>query len=287
MRMTLSEKSMIRRCLVASMVLEVSARKAGNVHPQASFSDVTWQDFVLSAMVVAPILAHASQMGVGAAVLASVQATQQVTAGNPNLGMILLLAPLAAAGRPERVKQILDGLTLTDAKHVYRAIALAKPGGLGKAEKGDVTRGDVLPLAQAMQLAADRDLVARQYVNHYADVMHLAQLLDKASRRMPMDQAIVYTHLQQMALEPDTLIARKSGRDIASQAQQRAKQVLDARWPESKQAHQRFNALDRWLRSSSNKRNPGTSADLVAAALWVVLKQRGTTGPFAWRENLW
>jgi triphosphoribosyl-dephospho-CoA synthase len=254
------------------------------VHPRASFNDAHWQDFVLSAMVVSPILAQAQQRGVGAAVLASVQATQQVTQGNPNLGMLLLLAPLAAADRPQRVSQVLDQLTLTDARNVYRAIALASPGGLGRAKRGDVMQSDVLPLTEAMGLAADRDAVARQYVTGYADVFQLAQVLDDALKQLPMDQAIVYAHLHQMALEPDTLIARKRGLSIAKESQRRAKKVVEARWPESASSQRMFQGLDRWL---GNQRNPGTSADLVAAALWVVLKQRRATGPYAWRENLW
>jgi triphosphoribosyl-dephospho-CoA synthase len=117
----------LQRSLTEALVLEVCARKAGNVHPLAMFEDCSWQDFVASAMVSAPILARAGDIGVGQAVLQSVIATQHVAQGNPNLGMLLLLAPLAAAGRPGRVNRVLETLTLDDAQAVYDAIALARP----------------------------------------------------------------------------------------------------------------------------------------------------------------
>src|SRR5690606_18642089 len=75
---------------------EATARKPGNVHPGASFADLTYEDFLRSADVVAPILARAGAMGVGVSILRSVEATLRVTPSNSNLGIVLLIAPLAA-----------------------------------------------------------------------------------------------------------------------------------------------------------------------------------------------
>lgn len=290
---------------LAAMVLEVSAPKAGNVHKNAAFEDVTWLDFVTSAIVTSPILAQAHTLGVGRCILDCVKVTRQAVGSNTNLGMLLLLAPLnaaagdaAAVNGPRDVQRVLDALTQDDAELVYQAIALAKPGGLGKAAKGDVTRlqknQPVPGLVEAMGLAADRDTVAKQYVNGFADVFEVAQNLAEAlslsatsASPLSLDEAIVLAHLQLMARVPDTLIARKLGKTVAQESALRAQEVLASNWPTGKTSQASFKSLDHWLRADGHKRNPGTSADLIAAALWVVLRQGKIQLPHRWRENLW
>ena len=77
-------------------LLEVTARKPGNVHRGADFPDLHFVDFLLSAAAIAGPLDRAADEGVGTAVLAAVESTRRVVSTNTNLGMILLLAPLAA-----------------------------------------------------------------------------------------------------------------------------------------------------------------------------------------------
>src|SRR4051795_7320508 len=77
-------------------LMEVTARKPGNVHRGADFPDLHFLDFLLSAAAIAGPLDRAAAEGVGTAVLAAVQSTRRVVSTNTNLGMILLLAPLAA-----------------------------------------------------------------------------------------------------------------------------------------------------------------------------------------------
>jgi triphosphoribosyl-dephospho-CoA synthase len=276
---------------LAAMVLEVTAPKAGNVHPQASFDDVTWLDFVSSAIVSSPILARAKELGVGQCVLQAVRATIDAAGSNTNLGMLLLLAPLGAAADMIHTQQVLDALDQQDAIAMYQAIALASPGGLGKAESGDVhdvAAGlcDPPGVIEAMTLAAGRDLIARQYTNDFADVRHLAGFLARAAAALPLDQAIVLGHLHQMARQPDTLIARKLGGTVADDAAVRAKAVLDADWPQGEHSHERFASLDHWLRDKSHQRNPGSSADLVAAALYMNLRNASITLPVRWLETI-
>lgn len=280
---------------LAALVLEVSAPKAGNVHKNASFEDVTWLDFVASAVVTSPILARAGELGVGPCVYECVAATQQAVGSNTNLGMLLLLAPLSAAKDPQQssAQAVLDNLDDHDAQLAFDAIALASPGGLGQVEQGDVTSPDddepALGLVEAMTLAAGRDLVARQYANSFADVYELAEQLTTMIQdaSLSLDQAIVLAHLKQMASVPDTLIKRKLGQAIAEESAQRAQAVLDANWPHGENSQSLFVTLDRWLRADGHQRNPGTSADLVPAALFVVLRQGKLQLPHQWRENLW
>lgn len=258
-------------------VLEATARKPGNVHPAASFSDVGYSDFVRSAYVVAPVLAATRQLGVGAAILTATSRTSAETPGNTNLGMVLLLAPLAAVdpglSLRDGVKEILENTTVEDARLVYQAIRLASPGGLGTVAEQDVRETPDVTLIEAMRLAADRDRVAAQYSNGFRDVLDFAapRLLELSRDCAHWEQAVIGLHLSLLSEFSDTLIARKCGPRVAAEALHRARAVLAAGWPMA-DGIAACNDFDRWLRSDGHRRNPGTTADLVAAALFVALR---------------
>src|SRR5215216_320366 len=78
-------------------VLEVSAEKPGNITPRHDFRDTSYTDMLASAIAVGPELARAGERGVGETVLAVVDASRSVAPANTNLGIALLLAPLAKA----------------------------------------------------------------------------------------------------------------------------------------------------------------------------------------------
>jgi triphosphoribosyl-dephospho-CoA synthase len=135
-----------------------------------------------------------------------------------------------------------------------------------------------------MGLAAEQDAVARQYVTGFRHVLRVcARWFDNAR---PLDESIVTAHLRQMAFEPDSLIRRKCGLPTAVECQRRAAAVLAAGFPHSASGRRRFASLDRWLRADGNRRNPGTSADLVAAGLFAALRRRRLAAPFAWSRAL-
>src|SRR5262245_61656852 len=83
-------------CAQLACILEVTARKPGNVHRYADFADTTYLDFLLSAAAIAPVMDRAPGRPVGETVLEAVTATRRVTGTNTNLGISLLLAPLAS-----------------------------------------------------------------------------------------------------------------------------------------------------------------------------------------------
>src|SRR5690349_4812298 len=116
----------ISQCVTLACLLEVSAPKPGNVHRGADFDDLTFNDFLARAVAIGPVLAAAQSDGVGLAIHSAVQATREVVATNSNLGMILLLAPLAAVPRDQRlqagVRQVLADLTVTDSMHLWQGI---------------------------------------------------------------------------------------------------------------------------------------------------------------------
>jgi triphosphoribosyl-dephospho-CoA synthase len=246
------------------------------VHRFRDFSDCTFLDFALSAQAIGPALDRARSEGVGTAVLAAVEATRSVVATNTNLGMILLLAPLAAIpdGTPTRegVETVLRSLTLDDAKQAFEAIRRARPSGLGSVTNQDVASEPTTTLTEAMRLAANRDSVARQYALGYADVFDVA--LPCLIPELPLETAIIKAHLTLLEHLPDSLIARKLGWDAAEEASRRAAVVLAADWPRNERSVSMLREFDHWLRDRSHARNPGTTADLVAAALFVALRDR-------------
>ena len=273
----------------AACLLEVRAEKAGNVHVGASFEGTDWLDFALAAAAIAPWLERTDELGVGETILRATRASRQVTGQNVNLGIILLLAPIAAVpvGKELRggLQRVLDDLNPVDTEHVYQAIRECAPGGLGSSDEADVHGATPEDLVAAMRLASSRDLVARQYAEGYRDLFDIAlpsleaslseELVLPPATVLPaatvLPEAIVQLHLELLARFGDTLIERKRGAAVSQQARSMASKVLEcsAASPARQTA---FRELDEWLRADGNARNPGATADLVAASLFLGLR---------------
>jgi triphosphoribosyl-dephospho-CoA synthase len=249
------------------------------VYRGADFEDASYADFLTSAAVIAPVIDQAPLRGVGATVLAGVQATRDaVGPKNTNLGILLLVAPLAVASPGEPlatgVAAVLQHLTPDDCRDVYAAIRLTQPGGLGRVVEADVNANAPpnISLVEAMRLAADRDFVARQYTNNFAEVFATADRIETHARSLPMSDAIVRAFLEFLAREPDSLIARKCGDAKSREVSGAARSVLDGLASGDDVFQGALADFDFWLRSDGHRLNPGTTADLVAAALFVLLR---------------
>jgi triphosphoribosyl-dephospho-CoA synthase len=283
---------------------EVEAPKPGNVHPGASFVDLDAADFLASARAIAPIFGRPADKGVGVLVLEGVRATRQVAPSNTNLGILLLFAPIVRAAvtlaplRPQ-IGRVLQELTVEDARHVYEAIREASPGGLGSVEEQDVALVPTVSLGEAMRLAADRDSIARAYTNEMVDIWRMRDEVYRPSLQAgrTRNEAIVWTHLHWMAAFPDTLIARKQGEQEARISAERARAIV-ADWqdpsclgvvarPGLMQAKSLAD-FDAWLRAEGHRRNPGTSADLVAATILLnsLEEERSAGGASPARERV-
>ncbi len=258
-------------------LMEATARKPGNVHPEASFADMTYDDFVRSADLVAPILASAGEIGVGAAILQSVQATQEALGRNTNLGIILLLAPLAAVPRSVPLRQgigaVLQGIDLDQTRQVYEAIRLAAPGGMGRVDEGDVAGAPPFPLLEAMEFARERDAIALEYVTDFSlTTGQAATIVSSTAHHPDWELRVIHLHLWFLARRPDTLIARKCGTEVAEEAQDWAQHLFAEGWPETDGSIRLQQKFDRWLRQDGHRRNPGTTADLITATLFAALR---------------
>jgi triphosphoribosyl-dephospho-CoA synthase len=264
-------------------LLEVSAPKPGNVSPERHFHDTRYEDFLASAVAIGPALARAGEQPLGTTIRHAVEATLHWTRSNTNLGIVLLLAPLARAalrdspGLRENLRTVLAETTVADAAEVYAAIRRARPGGLGEAKAEDVAGAPTVSLQKAMALAADRDAIAREYVTDFALTFETGVPAVLAARRegLPWGETVVETYLALLDAAPDTHIARKLGSREAAAVSLRAREVRAAGGTRSARGRQALAALDTELRDPRNSRNPGTTADLTCAALFVVILEGG------------
>jgi triphosphoribosyl-dephospho-CoA synthase len=296
----------ISKCLELAIMLEVSADKPGNVNLVVGFEGTRVEHFLASAVASAPFFEEAanrgiavsnhklriSDVGIGQIIkncVADINAWQK--GGNTLLGTVILFAPLAvAAGMTptkgnfvfeiprlrENVKLAVESTTPEDAVHLYEAIDIAKPSGLNGAPDLDVhdphskeriLKGNV-SLYQVFKIAAGYDDVCSEWVNNYPITFNLAYpyLMEQLKSR-DLNTAIIHTFLKVLSEHPDTFIARKVGFKKASEISLDAKKVLQLGGMETSKGKKNTIDFDRKLRESGNLFNPGTTADITAAAL--------------------
>jgi triphosphoribosyl-dephospho-CoA synthase len=263
----------IAAAFIAAALAELEALKPGNVHVHAGGHGMTVADFEKSAEAAAPHIAKVGA-GVGARILAAVEATQAAVGQNTNLGIVLLAAPIATAaeqaGRGElraALRAVLAGLTREDAELAFRAIALANPGGLGTRADHDVRAPAQVTLIEAMHLAAPRDRIARQYTTAYADIFEIG--LPAARDTGSLAEAAAKVYWRFLTTTPDSHIARKYGAAKAK-AVRRLAQEVDRSLKTTTDARDRTLQLIKLdARLKAEGANPGTSADLTVATVFT------------------
>jgi len=289
-----------------AILLEVSADKPGNVNLVVGFEGTNHMHFLASAVAAAPYFRLAAERGMAVAegdialkdvgvgriirdCVADISAWQ--SGGNTLLGTIILFTPLAVAAgmtQDERgvfnlhvlrqnLKKIVEATTPEDAVAVYEAVGIAKPSGLGKAPDLDVNDpGSVkriieerISLYQVFKIAASYDMVCSEWVNNYPVTFEYAYplLVQNLKEDGDLNMAIIHTFLAVLAKHPDTFIARKVGLKRACEVSTAAEEVLKSGGLRTAAGRERLREFDAMLRKESNLLNPGTTADIIAAAL--------------------
>ena len=269
-------------------LLEASAPKPGNVSPGRHFPDARYEDFLASAVAIGAPLAGAGTRALGATIRLAVEATARWTRSNTNLGIVLLMAPIARAAMTrtrtgdrrslrDAVRDVLADTSIDDARDVYAAIRRAAPGGLGRASEQDVRDEPTVTLLAAMQLAADRDGIAREYAETFEATFAIGSPALERARRdgLGWSDAVAETFLTLLAARVDTHVARRGGTGLAEQATRLAGEVLAHGGVRSEDGRRAIDEMDRALRDERHLGNPGTTADLTAAAILVELLARG------------
>ncbi|NLA75912.1 MAG: hypothetical protein GX846_10665 [Deltaproteobacteria bacterium] len=159
----------------------------------------------------------------------------------------------------------------------YEAIRMANPGGMGRVQDHDISDTDVnITLLAAMELAKERDSIAGEYATGYEITLDigLPALESTLAKGIHILEAVTQTYLIILSEKPDSLIARKNGMDKAREITRIATGVIKSGGIFSKKGLREIRGLDSLLRGNiknSSSLNPGTTADLTAAVLFVYL----------------
>lgn len=234
-------------------------------------------------------LGEEPELGLGEGILEAVRSSHSVQkGGNTHLGTILLFAPLAkAAGMVEgevterklrnSLSKVLASTTTKDAIDTYNAINFAPVGGLNEVPDLDVRSHETLErleregttLLEWMRVGQHVNSVCYEYANDFRLSFDVA--LPVLTMHVPtkMDKAIIHTFLSLMAVREDSHIAGKLGDGTAQDVKARAACILEkgSVWKKPGMAALKGLTID--LRKKGI--NPGTTADLTAATIFIAL----------------
>jgi triphosphoribosyl-dephospho-CoA synthase len=216
--------------------------------------------------------------------------------GNVNLGVTLLFSPLAAAGGAAlqnrgsidatalrgKLGEVVRSTTPDDVIRVYETIRLAMTSRtLGEAKELDVQddtsleriRDEGLTLLDVFRRCAGRDSICDEWISDFritfeAGHPHLKRVLEETG---DVNISIVDTFLNILARQPDSLIVRKVGQERAVGVSERARMILDEGGSGSERGLGMLWELDVELQEAGGLLNPGTTADLTAASIFVAL----------------
>ncbi|OYT53149.1 MAG: ATP--dephospho-CoA triphosphoribosyl transferase CitG [Candidatus Altiarchaeales archaeon ex4484_2] len=294
---------------VEAALLEVNSPKPGNITPQKGFEDTSYKDFLLGCEALRRAVKDAatngflagegelrySRIGLGELIKkAVIDVRESHTGGNTHLGLIMLFIPLAAAAGVcisqhsdpseklgENLEKIIKLSSVEDSVRLYEAILLSGMSNLGNVRELDVQdkkslddlRSKNINLHRLMQLSAEKDYVARELATGLNIVFNIsAPTLQRIHRQIEDTKAAtIQAYLILLSRFPDSLILRKMGLGVAEHVSMKAKEVLDLGGVLTPEGRCAIDELDKLLRSEDNKLNPGTTADLIAATIYVLL----------------
>jgi triphosphoribosyl-dephospho-CoA synthase len=279
--------------------MEVLCPKPGNVGPGRPFKYMNEMSFIASAIGLADAFAAAAP--VGRLVERAAGAAKKLTGRNTNLGIILLMAPLAKAADDrdradgamgsdlrESAARVLAALDDEDSAAIYRAIRSAAPEGLGGSDRYDVN-GETHPIMEAMRFASAWDSVASEYASGYRITFGLTapRLGELWESGHTLRTSIAQTFLALLGEVPDTLIARKLGRGVSEEASLIARRALGLGGYLSEEGRLAASKLRSLLEDPDNLMNPGTTADLMAAGIFVFLLNELELAPLSELLDRW
>ena len=309
--MSTSTENIVGGCASLAALLEVSAYpKPGNVHRTRDFTDTKYEHFLAGSVSLNARMRDIagkgceinketrdwSKLGLGEYIYASVSDMMDwQSGGNVHLGIILLFSPLAAAagavmkeGKVEldelrsSLKEIIHAATSQDSLNIYRAIDAAMSAeNLGSVDELDVNdeesqdriMDEVWTPLDIFDKCRERDAICSEWVTDFNITFpdgfpYLKKKLDSGAS---INEATLDTFLKLMSEHPDSLIQRKKGVDEAKRISERARQIIQEGGASSENGMKMILELDEELTKENGSLNPGTTADLTAASVFLLL----------------
>lgn len=254
-----------------ALLLEAGTRKPGNVGPARDFEDTTFHQFLVGAVGARRGFEAAEQgANVGDAFLRGVRGASTHTGGNTQFGALLLLVPLVAAEARESVsvvEDIVEETTPEDAARFYEAFDHADvyvgdtdyEYDVRDTEARERVVEDGVTLYEVMEASAERDAVAREWTDGFERTFRAANRL--VARQDGTREAVRATYIELLREEPDTLVAERRGEKKAREVTRMARELTSEELDE---------------RLADEGINPGTTADITAAAVFVALREGWT-----------
>lgn len=274
--------------------LEVSGYpKPGNVHRTRDFPDMVFEDFLISGIVIGDSVKKLairtksandlSEIGLGEAILEAVKETDKWVSNNTNLGIIMLIFPLAGSAAisdnfnelRENLNEIIISTTPHDTANLYDAINIAEAGGLGSNEEYDVTSEDSKKelienntnMFDVYKISESWDKISYELINKMPVSFDIGQkVFNKYKSHNSYNIATLNTFLTILSEVEDTLISRKYGSEVAMDVSKKAEIVLKSDIS-TLEGQKKLAEFDDYL--FSNKLNPGTTADFTASSIFL------------------
>ena len=279
--MKMSPDRVAQAALLAMLIELSSSPKPGNVDRGHDFEEIKFHHFLISAVSAYPIFRDAAlgSESTGTLIRRAVSAWKGWgLVQNTHFGTVALLVPLAvAAGRGGdlrvEVARVLEETTVEDAVEFYAAFAIAgarvadvEDLSLKDPNAADRVRSEGKTLQDLMRLSQSHDLVAREWSTGFERSFELARLLARRVGDIGLNDGVVMTYIEALADVPDSLVASKFGSKKAEEASMRAGSILGF---EAGETLRLAEELDREFVEEDI--NPGSTADLIGAALFIAL----------------
>ncbi len=231
----------------------------------------------------------------------AVETAKNFTGVNTNFGITMILIPLIVAtsyflhsakkieneALSDWLEKFIRNLNPENTASLYRAFRIAQPRLHPKEtilekkySKFDIWNPHIFEIIEKERITPwelfsqtkELDRIAEEWVSGFKITIHASSFLKEIYKKTDdMNSSIVYTYLQILAEYPDTHIVKKVGQKKAEHISEKAKEIIQLGAVLTEKGKEEIVKFDKLLRDPENLLNPGTTADLVTGALFLLL----------------
>ncbi|MHA1476317.1 MAG: triphosphoribosyl-dephospho-CoA synthase [Promethearchaeota archaeon] len=290
--------------------LEFSTDKPGNIGPNQDVKGISYESLKIVSNEIKKanknyFLDELKEISIGKFIYNAVK-TMMGTQPYENLllGHILLYSPLVFASKGivksskdsklrnwekfwDATEEIINSSSVSDAIWLTRAITLSKAGGIkdpgGKPLKSRYNildpnieqkiRDGNKTLKDLFIESADFDSIASQYTYNFKFCRDLIKnwLIPEIYNFKSKSELVLNIFLTILSQEPDSLIFRKNNLATALKIKKKAKKIKKYKMDQTMRGRFLIFKLNNYMNSKNGKLNPGTTADLTAAVIFICI----------------